>query len=139
MALPLWMLKDLQIRIGQKIGLTLLFLVATISIVFDILRTFYDIYGGLIRLEVIIWDVWEPIVAVMISALPTYRALFKDHRRRPRTYRKLENAGNQAIKREARDGYELSNTLVLASEPESRMGIETCSLNTDSSLPKDFA
>ena len=128
------MLKDLQIRLVQKIGLALLFMIATISIVFDILRTYYDIHGGIIMLEVVVWDVLEPIVAVIVSALPTYRALFKDHQRMPRTYRRDEHAGKRAIVPEVRNRHELSDTLTFTSELESRKDIEANSLNIDSSL-----
>ena len=118
MALPLWMLRNLQIRTGQKIGLTLLFLIATIDIVFDILRTTYNLRGGLIGIETIIWDILEPNIAVIISALPTYRALFRDRPQSPRAYRCIEPASDHSTSQGVLNSYELSDTLVSASDPE---------------------
>jgi hypothetical protein len=69
------MLSGLQMRPMQKMGLGALFLLATIDVLFDILRTVYSVDGGIVALDTI-WDVLEPTVAVIISSLPTYRALF---------------------------------------------------------------
>ena len=121
MALPLGMLKTLQTRTGQKIGLALLFLIATVGIVFDILHTIYNIREGLVEVETILWDILEPTIVVMISALPTYRALFGNYPRESRIYRRIEHAGNQTMNHGATNGYELSNTLISGSEPESRI------------------
>ena len=54
MALPLWMLKTLQIRTFQKIGLALLVLVATVDVVLDILRMIYDLNGGLELIDAVL-------------------------------------------------------------------------------------
>ena len=74
MALPLWMLKKLQMRLFHKIGLASIFLLAWIDVVFDILRTYHTI-GGTTSLSVL-WDILEPTIAVVIATMPTYRALF---------------------------------------------------------------
>lgn len=77
MLLPLWMLRSLQMRRAQKLGLACLFLLATIGILFDVLRMVYAVYGSAITAYAALWDVLEPTIAVIISCLPSYRALFK--------------------------------------------------------------
>ncbi|MCJ1286824.1 hypothetical protein MMC26_006170 [Xylographa opegraphella] len=80
MALPLWMLKGLRISRAQKIGLAAIFLIAFIDILFDILRTIYTVNGAAVGLDTT-FDILEPSIAVIISTLPTYRALFMTRRR----------------------------------------------------------
>ena len=75
MALPLWMIKGLKMSRGQKIALGALFLLATIDILFDVVRVGVGIGGGIVT-SAAIFDVLEPVVAVIVSTLPTYRALF---------------------------------------------------------------
>ena len=81
MALPLYMLKGLQIPKAQKITLAGMFCLVCIDIIFDILRTVYTVNGGAVALATI-WDILEAEVAVIISCLPTYRALLKTARKR---------------------------------------------------------
>ena len=70
--LPLWMLRRLQMPISQKLGLAALFLIAITDVIFDITRTAYT--GGEIAVDAI-WDVLEATIAVIVSSLPTYKAL----------------------------------------------------------------
>jgi hypothetical protein len=79
MALPLWMLKKMQMSLFHKLGLAAIFLLATIDIVFDILRTYHTI-GGTTSLSVL-WDILEPTIAVVVSTMPTYRALYTSVKR----------------------------------------------------------
>jgi len=92
MILPLWMLKGLQMQRGQKIGLALLFLVATVDIIFDIMRTIYTVHGGAIALDTI-WDILEPTIMVIISSLPTYRSLLGNSHKKSTAYRNLDYKG----------------------------------------------
>ncbi|KAL8792373.1 MAG: hypothetical protein Q9195_005076, partial [Heterodermia aff. obscurata] len=73
-ALPLWMLRGLQMPTSRKLGLAALFLVAITDVIFDITRTFYTVHGGAVALDTI-WDILEPTIALIISSLPTYKAL----------------------------------------------------------------
>lgn len=70
MALPLWMLKDLKIRSRQKIGLAFIFSLATFIVALDILRTVQAAAG-----KQALYTILEINFAVIVSCLPTYRAL----------------------------------------------------------------
>jgi len=70
MALPLWMLKDLKIRPRQKIGLAFIFSLATFIVALDILRTVEAAAE-----HQALFTVLEVNFAVIVSCLPTYRAL----------------------------------------------------------------
>lgn len=90
MALPLWMLKGLQMPTSQKIGLGCLFCLAFVGIAFDILRTVYSIEGESVTLDTV-WDTLETQFAVIISCLPTYRSLFSTVRKREaKRYKEIE-------------------------------------------------
>lgn len=93
MGLPLYMLKQLQkVPLAQKIGLASLFSMAIIVIIFDILRAVYALEIGVVALDSI-WNILEPSIAVMVSALPIYRALFTTRRKRDKTsYTNLTHA-----------------------------------------------
>ena len=70
MALPLWMLKDLKIKARQKIGLAFIFSLATFIVALDILRTVEAASDNQA-----LFTVLEINFAVIVSCLPTYRAL----------------------------------------------------------------
>jgi len=91
MALPLWMLRRLQMPIGQKIGLGALFSLATIGIIFDIVRTVYSIRAEAASFFYIavLFDIIEIEIAVIISTLIAYRKLFGQHEKRSTSYRNL--------------------------------------------------
>ena len=118
------MLNTLQMRTGQKIGLALLFLLVIIVIVFDVIRTIYDIRGGLVGVKTVLFDVLEPNITVIISALPTYRALFRDRPKSSRAYRNLELVGRRASRQRVANGHELSSTLVSLTKPETETSRE---------------
>ena len=108
MALPLYMLKGLQISQVQKMTLACLFCLAFIDIVFDILRTFYTVRGG----PVAFWDILEAEVAVIISCLPTYRALLTTARKRSaKIYQNLvPNKSGKANQNRASPGFRAPNS-----------------------------
>ena len=78
------MLRGLQMPRSRKIGLAALFLIAITDVVFDITRTVYTVDGGAVALDTI-WDILEPTIAVIISALPTYKALLGPAKRKKNT------------------------------------------------------
>ena len=64
------MLKDLKIKLAQKIGLAFVFSLATICVVLDIVRTVEAIDSNQA-----LYTVLEINFVVIVSCLPTYRAL----------------------------------------------------------------
>lgn len=77
MLLPLWMLRNIKISRGKKIGLASIAGLVIIDILFDILRTVYTIgsYAANFPNANAVWALCEPTIAVIVCALPTYRAL----------------------------------------------------------------
>lgn len=76
MILPLYMVSKLQkVSIGQKLGMTLLFSVAFVTIVINILRTIKSIQHPGFGVSVF-YVILEVNLSVLISCVPTYRALF---------------------------------------------------------------
>ena len=106
MVLPIWMLKDLQIGVSQKGGLACIFLIATIGIIFDIIRIAIGDGGGALSLAAL-WNVLEPTIAVIVSTLPSYRALLVSPKSRSSSGRA---SGRSASKRKnlEQGDYELS-------------------------------
>lgn len=74
MVLPLWMLKGLQITTGKRLGLVVVFSIGVVVIVLDVCRLALGIGGG-VKQQASNFDALEPTVAVIVSALPVYRAL----------------------------------------------------------------
>ncbi|MCJ1282711.1 hypothetical protein MMC26_002036 [Xylographa opegraphella] len=70
MALPLWMLKGLKMKMSQKLGLIFVFSFALFIVALDILRTVEAIWGNQI-----LYTILEINFAVIISCLPTFRSL----------------------------------------------------------------
>lgn len=75
-ALPLFMLRELQMPTSGKVGLVALFLIAITDVIFDITRTVYTVDSGFVAYDKV-WDILEPSIAVIISSLPTYKALLR--------------------------------------------------------------
>ena len=97
MALPIWMIKDLQMRPLQKLGLGVLFSLGTIVIVFEIVRSVKSIQKSTTFSEVAVYDITEACVAVIVSSIPTYRSLLKsDRRRKDGTYRYLKSSSKKS-------------------------------------------
>lgn len=70
MALPFWMLRDLKVSLPQKLGLAFLFSFAIVCVVLDIVRVVEAISQNQALYTII-----EINFVVIISCLPTYRAL----------------------------------------------------------------
>ncbi|KAL8912179.1 MAG: hypothetical protein Q9172_007542 [Xanthocarpia lactea] len=81
MALPLWMIRTLQIRGAQKAGLAFIFLLGLIIIAFEILRTVKSL-GKTTFSEVAVYDIAENFIAIIVSCAATYRSLITIHQRR---------------------------------------------------------
>ena len=78
---------------SRKIGLAIIFLIAFVDVAFDITRTVYTNNGGTV-IPNTIWDILEPTVAVIVSSLPTYKALLGIAKKKKRTsYQKLGHIG----------------------------------------------
>lgn len=114
--LPLWMLRRLQMPIGRKLGLAALFLIAITDVIFDISRTVYTVHGGAVALDTI-WDILEPTIAVIVSSLPTYKALLRSAKRERNTrYQNLGHSGgivwhiNSSINADGTNGVELGKS-----------------------------
>ncbi|KUJ16890.1 uncharacterized protein LY89DRAFT_707319 [Mollisia scopiformis] len=104
MTLPLWMLKGTRLPIGQKVGVAVIFLLAFTDVIFDILRTLYTLRGGAVSID-ILWDILELTIAIIISALPTYRSLLPGSSHKVSTsYKDLDNTGRQLKTKTASDG-----------------------------------
>lgn len=76
MALPLAMLKGLQMRTPVKLGLAGVFCFAIITIAFDILRAVETNTRGGIEGSTALWTNLESAIAVIVSCLPSLVALF---------------------------------------------------------------
>lgn len=82
MALPLAMLKRLQMRMPLKIGLAGIFCLAFITIGFDILRAVETETKGGVKGSTALWTNLESAVAVVVSCLPSFTALFSPKNKR---------------------------------------------------------
>ena len=108
MALPISMLRKLHMPLTRKLGLIVLFALAVIDVIFDILRTIDTKHGAALT----VWDLLEPTTAVIISSLPTYRALFKMSRKRSTdAYKTLAPTGKTATLARSRQEFEMDGTL----------------------------
>ena len=78
------MLSSLQIQWKQKVGLIVLFSLAAIGIVLDILRTVVNLNAttDADALKEVVYNVVELELAVIISTLIAYRSLFSTQRNR---------------------------------------------------------
>ena len=83
MALPIWMLKGMQMPASRKAGLAAIFSIAITDVVFDIVRTSFTVNGETEVSPWTVWDILEATVAVVVSALPSYRALFGNSKKKP--------------------------------------------------------
>ena len=109
MALPWWMIKDLKIDRFQKIGLALLFSVAIVCVAMDIVRTVEAVAQ-----HQALYTIIEINLVVIVSCLPTYRALLTIfHRQSSRqasgasAWRSLEDRG--VWKGQQRDSHPLAS------------------------------
>ena len=77
MGLPIWMLEDLKISIAQKIGLAFIFCLAIVYVALDIIRVVETV-----KQNQALYTIIEINFVVIISCLPTYRALLGIGQRR---------------------------------------------------------
>ena len=88
MAFPLYVLKGLQMKTHQKLGVGCVFSLAILVVIFDILRTVFSVLPtteGAVVILTPMCDILEASIAVIISCLPVYRTLFmKKARERPK-------------------------------------------------------
>ena len=78
---------------SRKVGLAALFMIAITDVIFDIIRTVYTVNGGSVAPNTI-WDIIEPTIAVIVSSLPTYKALLgPTKKRKNRSYQNLAHSG----------------------------------------------
>jgi len=117
-ALPLFMLRGLQMPTSRKVGLAALFLIAITDVIFDITRTVYTVNGGAVALDTI-WDILEPTIAVIVSSLPTYKALLRPTKKRKNTsYQNLTHSGAVTWNSTRRHNAEASNDIELSLNSE---------------------
>ena len=89
MALPLAMLRGLQLRMTAKIGLAGVFCCAFITIAFDLLRAVETITNDGVAGSTALWTNLESAVAVIVSCLPSFVAL--------RSSRKARDGGKHIV------------------------------------------
>ena len=77
MALPLTMLRSLQMRTSVKIGLTGIFCCALVTIAFDLARTVETAINAGTAGPTALWTNLESAVAVIVSCLPSFAALLR--------------------------------------------------------------
>jgi len=112
--LPLWMLRGLQMSMSRKIGLAAIFLIAITDVAFDIARTVYTVNGGAVALDTI-WDILEPTIAVIVSSLPTYKALLGMAKEKKNTsYQNLGHSGGATWHSSHSHGTDASNGVELS-------------------------
>ncbi|MDI1484935.1 MAG: hypothetical protein OHK93_000069 [Ramalina farinacea] len=116
MVLPLWMLRGLQITTGKRLGLVVIFSIGVVVIVMDVCRLALGIGGG-VKQQATNFDALEPTVAVIVSALPVYRALLPSAGRssRQKARHQYTSYGSDKLSwrgrirsRQGKEAYELS-------------------------------
>ncbi|KAF2017384.1 hypothetical protein BU24DRAFT_420434 [Aaosphaeria arxii CBS 175.79] len=79
MSLPVYMVNTrmLALETPQRVGITLIFGLVVVHIIFDILRTVYALSPDLgVRTNLLaVWLILEPNVAVIVCALPHYKGM----------------------------------------------------------------
>ena len=96
-ALPIVMLRRLQVSMVQKVGLGVVFFLVAVDVVFDLLRTVYTLDADATSFPDAntVWALCEPSIAVMICALPSYRSILPKHSKPvPRSYEELQHLQN---------------------------------------------
>ena len=99
MVLPLGMLAKIRMSAPQRLGLAAIFAIGLIDVLFDVLRTVYNvrlIYGSwAIQVSTVV-TLCEPAVAVMVCTLPSYRSLLPTQlKRRKRAYQHMLQAADR--------------------------------------------
>lgn len=94
MALPLLMLRNLQIQKSTKFGLAGIFSLVFLSIIFDILRTLQTLNNSGTPGLTALWTNLESAVVVIVSSLPSFVTLI--------SRKKIGNAGRNGSPYQAR-------------------------------------
>ena len=98
---------------SRKVGLAILFLIAITDVIFDITRTVYTINIKAVGLDTT-WDILESTIAVIVSCLPTYKALLGPTKKWKTTrYQNLDHSGAVIGKSSRRHNAEESNDVEL--------------------------
>ena len=98
MALPLVMLKGLQMRFQAKLGLAGVFCCAFIIIAFDILRTAETLTNDFSPGSTALWTNLESAIAVIVSCLPSFATLLRSKDKKARPYRPRSLAMSDSAK-----------------------------------------
>lgn len=99
---------------GRKLGLAALFLIAITDVIFDITRTVYTVHGGAVALDTI-WDILEPTIAVIVSALPIYKALLGGAKKKRNTrYQNLGHSGGDVWHSKSSNNANEANSIELS-------------------------
>lgn len=85
MALPMMMLRTLKMRTREKIGLGMIFALVLVDVAFAILRVLFTVKFVHTKFPIrnTLWSSLDPIIAVMVCALPCYRCLLSPDRTKP--------------------------------------------------------
>lgn len=117
MILPVYFLRDLQMRLGKKIAVACLFSVGMLIVVIEALRLGTGDPGGVEKLDSV-YNVLEPAIAVIVACLPIYKSVlhFGDGFKTPRKMRSYQyNSGSwffpkrRLTARYHSEGYQLSD------------------------------
>ena len=101
---------------SKKVGLAALFLIAITDVIFDITRTVYTVNIKAVALDTI-WDILESTIAVIVSSLPTYKALLGPTKKRKNTwYQNLDHSGTVIVKSSPGHNAEESNDIELGND-----------------------
>ena len=98
---------------SRKVGLAALFLIAITDVIFDITRTVYTINVKGVALDTVC-DILETTIAVIVSSLPTYKALLGPTKKWKNTsYQHLDHSGAAIGKSSRSHNAEESNDVEL--------------------------
>lgn len=122
------MLRGLQTPVKKKIALGVLFSLATIGIVLDVIRTVYSIIGEAAAFYYlgVLFDIIELEIAVIISTLTAYRMLMGQHQKRTNTsrrnllYSRQNSAGKTLDRTQHRQDNDLYHATLLQDLPKSK-------------------
>ena len=127
MAFPLYVLKGLQMQTSQKLGLASVFCLAILIVIFDILRTVFSAKsarGGAVGASTALWDILEVTIAVIVSCLPTYRAILTQRRQTKRrktngTYSNITGREQTSVK--TQPSLELADVTTATNSDQTKM------------------
>ena len=119
-------------RTSKKIALAALFTIAITGIAFDIARTISTFHSGPQAFNTI-WDILEPTIAVIVSTLPTYKALLGRSKRKIPAYENLGSSRNILWNSGHNHGTEAARSIELV--PNSENGLKDVSMSNSCEIP----